>query len=232
MKAVILAGGLGSRLKPLTQIIPKPLLPIGESSILEITIQRLKSSGFKEIILAVNYKSHLFESYFNDGSRLGVKISYSKENKPLGTAGPVKLAEKQLTAPFLVMNGDILTNLDFAGLREFHIKNKADFTLATKLLKTPLHYGVVISKGETITKLEEKPMIESEINAGIYFVSPEVLKLIPEDSFYNMTDLIKRLIKEKKRVLRYVIKDYWLDIGQMEDYHKAQSDIKKRFFNK
>ena len=232
MKTVILAGGLGTRLKPLTQVIPKPLLPIGESSILEITIKRLKSYGFKDIIMATNYKSHLFESYFGDGSRWNVKIEYSRENKRLGTAGPLKLLEKKFKMPLLVINGDILSNMNFNDLKKFHVKNKADFTLVTKILKTPLNYGVVKSKEVFVVSLEEKPMIKSEINAGIYFLNPSTLTYIPKGKFYNMTELIRKLIEKKQKVLKYVLKDYWLDIGQMEDYEKAQADIKKNYIKR
>jgi len=229
MKTVILAGGLGTRLKPLTQVIPKPLLPVGERSILEITVERLKSCTCRDIIMATNYKSHLFESYFGDGSRWGIKISYSKETMPLGTAGPLKLLKNEFKEPFLVINGDILTNLDFRKLKEYHMDNSADLTLVAKELKTPLHYGVVKSRGKSVLGLEEKPVIESEINAGIYFLSPSVIKFIPENKLYNMTDLIRRLIKERRKVVKYVLKDYWLDIGQIEDYRKAQTDIKKDY---
>lgn len=134
MKAVIMAGGLGTRLRPFTQIIPKPLLPVGEKSVLEITISKLKSQGFDEIILAVSYKSDLFESYFGNGAKFGVKTFYSKEKKKLSTAGPLLLIKKKLSEPFLVINGDILTNMDFGKLLKFHTKNKADLTLVTKLI--------------------------------------------------------------------------------------------------
>ena len=232
MKTVILAGGLGTRLRPLTQVIPKPLLPIGEQSILEITITRLRASGFREIIMATNYKSHLFENYFGDGSGWGVKISYSLETRKLGTAGPLKLVEKELKTPFLVINGDILTNFDFRKLKAFHVKNGAGLTVVTKVMETPLHYGVVKCRGSRVIKLEEKPVIYSEINAGIYFGSPEILGHIPKNRFYNMTDLIKTLIIKGKKVLKYELQDYWLDIGQIQDYRKAQEDIKKRYFKR
>ncbi len=226
MKAVIMAGGLGSRLKPFTHIIPKPLLPVGEKSVLELTIHKLQSQGFTEIILAVNYKSNLFESYFGDGSKFGVKIRYSKEEKRLGTAGPMLLSSQYLQEPFLVLNGDILTNMDFNKLRKFHIGNSADFTLVTKVLQLPLHYGVVEKQADRILHIKEKPLIESEISAGIYYINPEVLDFISPDKRYDMTDLMKKLISSGKNVLAYVLEDYWLDIGQMSDYEKAQEDFK------
>jgi NDP-sugar pyrophosphorylase family protein len=226
MKAVIMAGGLGTRLKPFTHIIPKPLLPVGEKSVLEVTIQKLKSQGFEEIILAVHYKSDLFESYFGDGSKFGIKIRYSKEKQRLGTAGPLKLAAPHLSEPFLVMNGDILTNMDFNKLRQTHFKNDADLTLVTKKIQLPLHYGVVEKDGDKIKGIKEKPIVESEISAGIYFLNTTVLDLIPMEERFDMTDLMRDLITAGRSVYAYPLEDYWLDIGQMEDYQKAQEDFK------
>lgn len=226
MKAVIMAGGLGTRLKPFTHIIPKPLLPVGEKSVLEVTIQKLQAQGFEEIILAVHYKSDLFESYFGDGSKFGIRIRYSKEKQRLGTAGPLKLAAPHLSAPFLVMNGDILTNLDFKKLRRFHEKNGADLTLVTKKIQLPLHYGVVEKDGNKIRGIQEKPVVESEISAGIYFLDTGVLDLIPAGQRFDMTELMKDLIAAGKNVCAYPLEDYWLDIGQMEDYQRAQEDFK------
>ena len=222
-----MAGGLGTRLKPLTYIIPKPLLPVGEKSVLEITIQKLKEQGFDEVILAVSYKSDLFESYFGDGSKFKVKITYSKEKEKLGTAGPLRLVKQKLKQPFLVMNGDILTNMDFNKLQEFHINKKADLTLVTKMIQLPLHYGVVEKKNDLVKTIQEKPIVESEINAGIYFLNPDVLEFIPHDKQFNMTDLIKEMIKNNKNVFAYPIREYWLDIGQMKDYEQAQEDMKR-----
>jgi NDP-mannose synthase len=225
MKAIILAGGLGSRLKPLTQIIPKPLLPVGEKSVLEITIQKMKEQGFDEVILAVNYKSHMFESYFGDGSRFGLEVSYSKEQKSLGTAGPILLAKPKLKDSFLVLNGDILTSMDFNDLRKFHDANQADLTLVTKQMQLPLHYGVVKKEANRVLHIEEKPVVVSEISAGIYFLNPGVIDYIPADKTFHMTDLMRKLIDDNKKVLAYPIEDYWLDIGQMSDYKKAQEDF-------
>ena len=222
-----MAGGLGTRLRPFTQIIPKPLLPVGEKSVLEITISKLKFQGFDEIILAVSYKSDLFESYFGNGSKYGVKISYSKERKKLGTAGPLLLLKKKLTEPFLVINGDILTNMDFGKLTIFHTENKADLTLVTKIVQLPLHYGVVEKSGKVVKDVKEKHVVESEINAGIYYLSPSTLEFIPWNREFTMTELMKELIKNKKNVLAYPLKEYWLDIGQLKDYDQAQKDIKE-----
>jgi|TARA_B100001964_G_C14240662_1_gene604830 NDP-sugar pyrophosphorylase family protein len=226
MKAVILAGGLGTRLMPLTQVIPKPLLPVGEYSVLEISINRLKECGFDDIIIATNYKSYMFESYFGDGSKFGIKITYSREKEPLATAGPLRLLKEKLDEPFLVIYGDILTSLDFKKLMEFHTSNKADFTLVTKETEFPISYGVIKSEGNLIKGVEEKPEMKTQINAGIYFINPGVLDEIPK-GFYQMTDLVKKLISQGKRVMKYELDGYWLDIGQMQDYEKAQKDVEE-----
>ena len=229
MKAVILAGGLGTRLRPLTYIIPKPLLPVGERSVLEIIINKLRECGFDELIIATNYKPDMFENYFGDGSKFNIKITYSIEKKPLGTAGPLRLLKDKLNEPFLVIYGDILTSLDFRKLREFHVKNNADFTLVTKEMTFPISYGVIKSEGNLIKSIEEKPEMTTQINTGIYFINPGVIDDIP-NSFFHMTDLTKKLINQKKRVMKYELEDYWLDIGQMQDYEKAQKDVKEGTF--
>jgi NDP-mannose synthase len=221
MKAIIMAGGLGERLRPLTHVIPKPLLPVGEKSVLEITIQKLKEHGFDEIILATSYKSDLFESYFGDGSKFGVKIHYSREKEKLGTAGPLKLVQDKLTEPFLVINGDVLTDLNFTNLANFHKENNAELTLVTKEIELPLRYGVVNSENNQVKSLEEKPNIKSYINAGIYFISPSVIKEMSH-GHKLMTDLIRELMDNNKKVMSYSLDGYWLDIGHMEDYEKAQ----------
>lgn len=227
MKAVILAGGLGKRLEPFTKIIPKPLLPLGEKTILEVIIQRLKMFGVNEVIIATNYKSGLFERYFGFISQSGLKIRFSKEREPLGTAGPIKLVAKSLKEPFIVMNGDILTTIDFNKMKKLHKETKAKLTVATKEVQVPFHYGIIESDdGVRISNIKEKPSVTAEINGGIYIVNPEVVKEIP-DGFYQMTDLVKKLVAKKMTVVKYKIDDYWLDIGQMHNYKKAQEDFGK-----
>jgi NDP-sugar pyrophosphorylase family protein len=225
MKAVILAGGLGKRLDPFTTVMPKPLLPIGEKTILEIIIQRLKMFDCDEVIIATNYKSDLFERYFRAIPDLGVKITFSKEKTPLGTAGPIKLVSHLLTEPFIVMNGDIITTLDFKKMMNIHRKKKAKVTMATTVVQIPLHYGVVKSNdGFTVHSITEKPMMTAEVNGGIYIVEPEMIKEIPK-GFFHMTDLVAKLLKKKHKVVKYRIDDYWLDIGQTHNYAKAQQDF-------
>lgn len=229
MKAVILAGGLGTRLKPFTEIIPKPLLPIGERSVLEIQIERLKRFGFNEIFLATNYKSDYIEKFFGDGSRYGVKLTVSKEVIPLGTAGPLTLLREQLSEPFLVMNGDILSSIDFRKFYEYGISKNSVLTISIKKEITPFAFGNIFFEGENVTGIQEKPNFETYILAGIYFMRPEVLDHIPQGRLFGMDSLIHRLLSNNISVLKYELKEYWLDIGRLSDYEKAQEIYETHF---
>jgi NDP-sugar pyrophosphorylase family protein len=229
MKAVILAGGLGTRLKPFTEVIPKPLLPIGEKSLLEIQIGRLKDHGFDEIFLATNYKSDYIENFFGDGSRYDVKLTVSREAKPLGTVGPVTLLKNRLTEPFILMNGDILSTIDFTKFYEFALGKDADLCLAIKKIITPFDFGSISWEGDYVTSIQEKPDLEIEALAGIYVLKPGIFRLIPEDEYYGMDTLIKRMLAEGIPVAKYSMKEYWLDIGMLPDYEKA-GDIYKEHF--
>lgn len=229
MKAVILAGGLGSRLRPFTEIIPKPLLPIGEKSVLEIQIENLKKSNFNEIFLATNYRSEYIENFFGDGSRYGVKLKISKEKKPLGTVGPLTLLKKELNEPFLVMNGDILTLLNFKELYDFAVNQKTKLTISIKEYSTPFAFGNIFYEGDYVTDIEEKPDIRHKILAGIYIFKPEIFNLIPDDVYFGMDTLIHKMLEEKIPITKYEIKEYWLDIGQVDDYQQAQEIYKEHF---
>ena len=231
MKAIILAGGLGSRLKPFTEVIPKPLLPIGEKSVLEIQIERLKKHGFNEIYLATNYKSEYIESFFGDGSRYGVKLVISKEEKPLGTAGPMMLLKDKLTEPFVVMNGDILSLVDFSKLYDFAIKQDSLLTISIKKEITPFAFGNIFFDGDRVTGIQEKPDIIMYILAGIYVMKPEIFSLFPPQlEYFGMDALIINMIKKDMPVTKYDLKEYWLDIGRLHDYEKAQ-EIYETHFN-
>lgn len=229
MKAVILAGGLGTRLMPFTQIIPKPLLPIGEKSVLEIQIEHLKKHGFDEIFLATNYKSDYIENFFGDGSRFGVKLKISKEEKPLGTAGPVTLLKNELTEPFLVMNGDILTLLNYTDFYNFSVNNSANLTITIKEFITPFQFGNIEYEDDYVTTIKEKPDIKMNILAGIYIFKPEIFKQIPDDTYFGMDHLIEKMLTQKLPVAKYQINEYWLDIGKVDDYEKAQEVYKTHF---
>ena len=232
MKAVILAGGLGTRLRPFTQIIPKPLLPIGEKSVLEIQIEHLKKYGFDEIFLATNYKSEYIENFFGDGSRFGVRLKISKEEQPLGTAGPITLLKKELEEPFLMMNGDILTLLNFKDFFDFSIQNDAELTITIKEYITPFQFGNIEFEGEYVTRIREKPQLKMNILAGIYILKPSIFRLIPDNTYFGMDSLIQKMLNENIPVAKYEIRNYWLDIGQVDDFEKAQEIYKTHFSKK
>jgi NDP-mannose synthase len=229
MKAVILAGGLGLRLKPFTQVIPKPLLPVGEKSMLQIQIERLAQFGFKEIFLATNYKSDYIERFFGDGSEFGVNLKISREEIPLGTAGPLRLLKDQLDSPFIVMNGDILSLIDFRSFYEFAMAQDSMLTLAIKKEITPFDFGNIFFYGDEVTGIEEKPDIVMYILAGIYVMRPEIFNYFPVDEFFGMDMLIKRMLDQGQRISKYDLKDYWLDIGRADDYYTAQKDYNSKF---
>lgn len=227
MKAIILAGGLGTRLRPFTEIIPKPLLPIGEKSVLEIQIDRLKNCGFNEIYLATNYKSKYIEDFFGDGSRYGVKLEISKEEKPLGTAGPLLLLKEKLTEPFVVMNGDILSLVKFDELYNFALNHDALLTISVKKEVVPFDFGNIFFEGDRVTGIEEKPDIVSYILAGIYVMRPAIFKYFPENEYFGMDILIKKMLNEGETIVKYDLNEYWLDIGRIDDYYQAQEAAKQ-----
>lgn len=231
MNAVILAGGLGSRLKPFTDIIPKPLLPLGEKSLMEVQLEHLKRNGFKKVFVALNYKAEYVKNFLGDGSKYGIEIAYSLEETPLGTSGPVKLLEKKLgNEPFLLMNGDILTKLSFRDFYHFAMRfPNSPFTVGTKIITTPFRFGNIESDGDFILGVEEKPELKFEIIAGIYIMKPQIFSFIPEREYYGIDTLIQNLLKNKVPITKYQIKDYWLDIGVVEDYEKAREIYKEHF---
>jgi NDP-sugar pyrophosphorylase family protein len=224
-KAVILAGGLGMRLRPLTNIVPKPLLPIGESTILEMQILALKKHGVEEVFIAANYMSDYLDSVVGDGQKYGVKVTLSREDEPLGTCGPLALLQDKLNEPFFMMNGDILTNLDFSRLGAFALERKAALTVVTKEIAIPFRFGRVLTDGDYITGVEEKPNFLLEILAGIYVLTPAVFGYIPRGKYYGVDTLIKDLLARRAPVAKYLTKDYWIDIGQLDDYETAKRDV-------
>jgi len=231
MKAVILAGGLGTRLKPLTEAIPKPLLPIGEQSLLEVQISRLREHGFDEIFVATNYKSDYISAFFGDGSRYGVRLQISQEKIPLSTAGPLTLLRDRLDEPFISMNGDILSTIDFTRFYEFAMSKQADLTVAIKQIITPYDFGRILYEGDFVTDIQEKPDITMEVLAGIYVMTPSIFDIIPENEYYGMDRLIQDMLAQGRPVAKYAMDEYWLDIGQLPDYHRAQDDFKTFFQN-
>jgi NDP-mannose synthase len=226
MKALILAGGLGSRLKPFTEAIPKPLLPVGEKAVLEIQIERLREFGFDDIILATNYKADYIERFLGDGSTYGVRIRVNREETPLGTAGPIALLEEGIDEPFLVMNGDILSLVDFGRLYRFALERGTVLTIAVKRQVTPYDFGNIYFDGDFVTDIEEKPDLITYILAGIYVMRPEIFRYIPKDTYFGMDHLIKRLLTESQPIAKYDLEEYWLDIGRIDDYERAQSNYR------
>ena len=225
MKAFILAGGKGSRLLPYTTNFPKPLMPIKDKPILEIVIDRLRKADIKDIIFGTGHLAELLQAFFGDGEKLGVKISYSREDEPLGTAGPLNLVRDKFTDTFLVMNGDILTDIDFHELINYHKNEKSIATIALSKRTVDIDFGVVTLKNENqFSEWKEKPIIEYLVSTGIYIFEPEALNVLPSEGFFNLPDLIIKLAENNKKVTGYVHHGYWLDIGRASDYAKACED--------
>jgi NDP-sugar pyrophosphorylase family protein len=222
--AVILAGGLGMRLRPLTNIIPKPLLPIGESTVLEIQILALRKFGVQKVIIAANYMSDYLSAVVGSGEKYGIRMIVSQETEPLGTCGPLTLVAEHLTEPFFMMNGDILTDIDFRKLADFALAKPAWLTVVTKEIAIPFRFGRVVADGDFITEIEEKPNYLQEILAGIYVMRPEIMQLIPSGTYFGIDNLIKDMLATHQPVCKYLMHDYWIDIGQLSDYELAKQD--------
>lgn len=221
VKVVVLAGGKGTRLAPYTRIIPKPLMPIGDKPILEILLRQFKHAGIKEVTLTVGYLADLLKLFFQDGSRLGLHISYSYETKPLGTSGPLAYVEG-LVDTFMVTNGDVLTTLDFAELIAFHKKQGAIATIATHKRKVDINFGVVELDGDhSLSGYSEKPTIDYLVSMGVYIFEPRILDYIPKGEYLDLPDLIHRLIDSGEKVSGYVFRGYWEDLGRPDDYERA-----------
>lgn len=221
MKAMVLVGGLGTRLRPLTFAVPKPLLAVGDKPMLQLIFEQLKRGSCDEVILATGYLAELIEAFCGDGSRFGLRISYVRESKPLGTAGPLKLIRDRLASgEFLVlMNGDVITRLDFQKMIDFARTNDFDLTVGYVPFKYQSPYGVLTIDDQQVTGVTEKPEFDYSISAGIYVVKSECLDLIPESSFFTMPDLMQKLRARRRRVGAYRIDDFWLgveDLSQME----------------
>ena len=222
MKVVVLAGGEGRRLLPYTASLPKPMMPIQNRPILEVIVRQLQAMGIEEILLATGYLEELIRAYFQDGGRFGVPIHYSREDEPLGTAGPLSLVRQRLTDTFVGVNGDILTNLDFRCLVEFHNKQANDVTLGLTVRKELIDFGVVRLDGEgQFHEWDEKPVHEYMVSMGVYVMSPTVLPYLAENTFLNLPDYITLLKRSGARIGSYVHEGYWLDIGRREDYERA-----------
>jgi|TARA_B100001971_G_scaffold166715_1_gene157727 dTDP-glucose pyrophosphorylase len=222
---VIMAGGLGSRLRPLTAGIPKPLLKVGAKPISETIIENCISSGFKKFYLSVNYKAQMIEDHFGDGSNWGVQISYLKEEKQKGTAGSLSLLPEIPPKPFLVINADLVTDLNFQDLISFHLEHKVVATMCVKEYEFAVPYGVVRVNDGAIEKIDEKPIHKFFVNAGVYVLDPKVLAFLPENKSLDMTDLFSRVIDDNQNTAVFPIHEYWLDIGCDDDYQHANGKV-------
>lgn len=225
MKAIILAGGKGARLAPYTKILPKPLMPIGDMPILEVLLRKMKSAGIDDVVITVGHLAGLLRAFFQDGSNLGLKITYSYEDVPLGTAGPLSLVVG-LDQTFLVSNGDVLTTLKLNDLLQFHSEQKAAVTIAIHCRKVDIDFGVVQCDGNhQIIGYVEKPSIDYNVSMGIYVFEPRVLSYIPYCQYLNFPDLVKNLISAGEKVVGYPFKGYWQDLGRPDDYERATLDF-------
>jgi NDP-mannose synthase len=219
-RAVILAGGKGTRLKPYTIVLPKPLMPIGEFPILEVIIKQLVSAGFEYITLAVNHQAEIIKAFFMDGAKWGIRIDYSLEDKPLGTMGPLKLID-DLPENFLVMNGDILTDLDYADFYDKHVNQDNIFTISSYVREQLVDYGVLETIEGRLIGLQEKPRMHYEVSMGVYMMSKRALSLVPADTAYGFDNLMHNLVATKNSVAVCKFSGYWLDIGRPDDYAQA-----------
>jgi dTDP-glucose pyrophosphorylase/CBS domain-containing protein len=224
LRAVVMAGGFGTRLRPLTEALPKPMLPVGNKPLLEHIIEQLRQVGIRRVNLTTHYKSELISEHFGDGRNFGVEIEYVKEDKPLGTVGALSLLNPS-EEPLLVINGDILTRIDFHAMLDFHREQKANMTVAVREVEFRVPYGVVETEGVEVTRISEKPVLRHFINAGIYLLNPEVCHFIPNDRPYDMPELINRLVGAGRKVISFPVREYWLDIGKIEDYQQALADL-------
>jgi NDP-mannose synthase len=229
-RAVILAGGKGTRLRPYTVVLPKPLMPIGDYPILEVVIRQLVQHGFEHITLAVNHQAELIEAFFGNGSKWGIKIDYSLEDQPLSTMGPLKLI-KDLPENFLVMNGDLLTDLDFTFFYNLHLARKNIFTISSFLRTHKIDYGVLEIENEYLIGFQEKPEYTKFVSMGIYMVSKGVLDFIPTGKAYGFDHLMLDLIKAKKPAAIHLHNSYWLDIGRPDDYAIAIDEFENNKVN-
>jgi dTDP-glucose pyrophosphorylase len=229
LQAVIMAGGFGKRLHPLTESMPKPMLHVGDKPVMELIVNQLREAGIRTVNVTTHFEPDKIKDHFGDGSGFGVAMNYVAEDSPLGTAGALSLMDDK-AEPLLVINGDILTEVDFRALLAFHREHGADLTVGVRQYDFQVPYGVIESDGVEVTGVHEKPVLNFFVNAGIYLLEPSVHAHIPQGERFDMTDLIKRLLAEGRPVASFPIVEYWLDIGQHADYQRAQEDVKSGKF--
>ncbi|MBI4257075.1 nucleotidyltransferase family protein [Candidatus Uhrbacteria bacterium] len=225
LQAVVMAGGAGSRMRPLTDDLPKPMLPLGDRPLMEIIVRQLRDAGIRHVHVTTHHKSEKIMEHFGDGSDFGVELAYVAEERPMGTAGALGV----MTLPqetVLVINGDILTQVDFRAMLAFHREQRADLTMAVRKYDMQVPFGVVECQGTSVVRLTEKPLFNFFVNAGIYLLEPVAYRYIPNGERFDMTDLIQLLIDEGRSVASFPIREYWLDIGGHPEYERAERDIR------
>jgi len=228
-KVILMVGGLGTRLRPLTENTPKPMLHVGGKPILQTIVEKFVSYGFVNIVMCVGYKSNIIQDFFEDGNKFGAKIEYIFEDKRMGTAGALSLLSNRPNEPFFVMNGDLLTNVNFEHLLEFHMANNSIATMCVREYDFQVPYGVVNVEQGKILSIEEKPVQRFFVSAGIYMLDPKCIEYIPENEFYDMPTLFEKLITMNKNTLSFPLREYWLDIGRIEEYEKANLEYPQVF---
>lgn len=225
LAAVVMAGGMGQRLLPLTMDIPKPMLPLHERPILERTIEQLRRSGIRKVHVTTHYRADVITEHFGNGDAFGMDIQYVNEEQPLGTAGALGIMEPP-KEPTLIINGDIVTGLDFRAMHDFHRANGADMSVGVRVYEFNIPYGVIETDDILVTQCVEKPTKSVMVNAGIYLLEPSIFQFVPRGKHFNMTELIDVLLHNGRRVVSFPIQEYWLDVGQHHDYQRAQEDAK------
>jgi dTDP-glucose pyrophosphorylase len=227
---VIMAGGQGERLRPLTDDTPKPMLPVGGRPLLETIVEQVRDAGFQKLFVAVNYRAEVIEEHFGDGSAHGVDIEYIREDARLGSAGALRLMSERLERPFLVMNADLLTRVSLSSLMRFHVEEGNLVTVGVRRYELQVPYGVVDLRGTEVSALREKPSLSFFVNAGIYAASPEAVSLLPSDrDEVHMTDVVEAALAAGRRVGSFPVREFWLDIGQLSDYERAHGDHETHF---
>jgi len=223
LQAVVMAGGLGTRLRPLTDNIPKPMLAVGGRPLMELTLEKLKNAGIERIDISTNYRASNIVDHFGDGKAFGLELNYIQEDRPLGTAGALGLMDTP-KGTLLVINGDIITEVDFETMLTYHKEHEAEITVGVRQFSMEVPYGVLECEGSRVRELKEKPQLAFLVNAGIYLLEPSVYSFISRGEHLDMTDLIQRLLTSRRPVVSFPIIEYWLDIGQPADYERAQVD--------
>lgn len=226
LQAVVMAGGFGTRLRPFTETVPKPMLPVGGQPLMELIINHLRQAGIRKVNVTTHYLANVITDHFGDGADFGVQLNYVQEDTPLGTAGALSLLDSG-DDPLLIINGDIVTDLDYRAMLDFHRQHRAALTVAIFPYELQIPYGVIDHQGADITGIREKPCLRHFVNAGIYLVEPQARACIPGNTTFSMTDLIALLLQRGDRVVGFPIREYWVDIGQHADYQRVQQDMEK-----